>query len=271
MYEAYWKMTSRPFSHTTEPVPFFRSRSCHAALLRLNYAVTNLSGPGLVLGSSGTGKSSLVRYFASEHTELRPFVHVVFPALQCDELLRLIQSELTDGSVTAAGGTDAVLRDIRTDLRRHAAHGRRPLLFFDDAHLLSDDALQFVIQPLLNMAEWDANLRIAMMMSGQPSLAPRLRRFGQISERIAVTTPLSGFSAAETRDYVTSCLKQSGASESIFSDAALQRLFEVTSGNPRRINRLCDMALLVGFAEQLFEILPAQIDSIAGELLPAAA
>ncbi len=270
MYEAYWNMTARPFSNATEPVAFFRSKACNGALLRLNYAVSNLSGPCLVVGPSGTGKSSLVRYFASEHTDLRPFVHLVFPALQCDELLRMVQAELTEGTPTAASGIDAVLRDIRSDLRRHTSLGRRALLFFDDAHLLSDDALQFVIQPLLSLAESDANLQLAMILSGQPALAARLRRFGQISERIAVTTPLNGFSAEETADYVVSCLKQAGASESIFSRSALQRLFEVTSGNPRRINRLCDMALLVGFAERLQEISPAQIDSIACELLPAA-
>ncbi len=276
MYESYWNMTARPFSHATEPVSFFRSKACQSALLRLNYAVSNLSGPCLVLGQSGTGKSSLVRYFASEHTDLRPFVHVVFPALQCDELLRFVQAELTEGTsatsdaFSTSTGIDAVLRGIRSDLRRHTSCGRRALLFFDDAHLLSDDALQFVIQPLLSLAESDANLQLVMILSGQPALAARLRRFGQISERIAVTTPLNGFSAQETRDYVISSLKQAGASESAFSDAALQRLYEVSSGNPRRINRLCDMALLVGFAERLSEITPAQIDSIACELLPAA-
>lgn len=270
MYESYWNMSARPFSQHAEPVSFFRSRSCNSALLRLNYAVANLSGPGLILGPSGTGKSCLIRYFASEHTELRPFVHLVFPALECDELLRMIQSELTDGPVTSATGTDAVLRDIRSDLRRHTSFGRRPLLFFDDAHLLSDDALQYVVQPLLNLAESDANLKMSVLLAAQPAFGSRLRRFGQIAERVSVTTPLSGFSASETRDYVKNSLSSSGSSDAIFSDAALQRLFEVTSGIPRRINRLCDMALLVGYADQLTEITATQIDSVAGELLSAA-
>jgi general secretion pathway protein A len=57
----------------------------------------------------------------------------------------------------------------------------------------------------------------------------------------------------------------------IFSPGALQRLYDVTAGNPRRINRLCDMALLVGYAEQLTQISEAQIDAVGAELLPAAA
>jgi hypothetical protein len=48
-------------------------------------------------------------------------------------------------------------------------------------------------------------------------------------------------------------------------------LFEITAGNPRRINRLSDMALLVGFAEQLGQITVGQIDAVSAELMPAAA
>jgi general secretion pathway protein A len=164
-----------------------------------------------------------------------------------------------------------VLRDIRSALRRHAAQGRRPLLFFDDAQLITDDCFQQVIQPLLSLAEADANIQLTVLLAGQPSLTARIRRFGQISERITVTTPLNGFTAAETAEYVRICLSQAGCTHTIFTADALSRLFDVSSGNPRRINRLCDLALLVGFAEQKTTVSAEDIDSIAGELLPAAA
>jgi type II secretory pathway predicted ATPase ExeA len=94
---------------------------------------------------------------------------------------------------------------------------------------------------------------------------------GELSERIAVTTPLSGFTVAETADYVTTALTRVNGRDDIFSPGALNRLFEVTAGNPRRLNRLCDMALLVGYAEQLNQITEAHIDAVGAELLPAAA
>ena len=271
MYEAYWTLKGRPFSQTAEPAFFYRSRSCQTALLRIRYAVENLCGPVLVPGLSGTGKSCLVRYFASEFPKLRPFVHLVFPTLAAEEQLRMIHSELCEEGVLSQGPIDAVLREIRTALRRHASQGRRPILFFDDAHLMTDDGFQQVLQPLLSLAEADANIQLTVLLAGQPSLTARIRRFGQISERITVTTPLNGFTAAETAEYVGICLQQAGSTRQIFSEDALSRLFDVSSGNPRRINRLCDMALLVGFAEQKSQISADDIDSIAGELLPAAA
>ena len=271
MYESFWKLSSKPFSHRSESAQLYRSKSHHAALLRLKYGLENFPGPGLVIGLSGTGKSTLARTFATDNAEFRPFAHVVFPALGCDDLLRLIAAELCGNVVPDGAGTDAVLRQIQNSLKQYSARGQQPLLCIDDAHLLSDDALQFVIQPLLNMSESDESTRLSILLLGLPALSSRLRKVGELSERIAVTTPLSGFTAAETADYVTTALTRVNGRDDIFSPAALNRLFEVTAGNPRRINRLCDMALLVGYAEQLNQLTEAHIDAVGAELLPAAA
>ena len=42
------------------------------------------------------------------------------------------------------------------------------------------------------------------------------------------------------------------------------------SGNPRRINRLCDLALLIGFAEEQVRINTHQIEAVSNELVTIA-
>jgi type II secretory pathway predicted ATPase ExeA len=271
MYESYWKLTGKPFAHRSEPTRFFRSKSHQAALLRLKYGLDNFAGPGLVVGMSGTGKTSLIQVFAAEHSAMRPFVHVVIPALECDELLRLIATELSVSGVVTGSGTDGAFRDIQDSLRRYTAKGQKPLLCFDDAHLLSEDALQFVVQPLLNLSDSNSDVQCSILLAGQPVLSSRLRKLSELSERIAVTTPLVGFTPTETAEYVVSCVQNAAGRPDLFSPDALQRLFEVTAGNPRRINRLCDMALLVGYAEELRQITETQIDAVSSELLSSAA
>ena len=274
MYEAYWKLETKPFTQRYEPARFYRSKSHQTALLRLKYALDNLTGPGLILGGSGTGKTSLVKLLTADHKCLQPLVHIVFPATCPDDLLRLVASELATYAAMSpviSAGNDGVLREILNSLRRLANTGRRTLLCFDDAHLLSEDALLHVVQPLLNLAESEDCALLAVLLVGQPVLSAKIRKLHQISERIAVTTALNGFTACETSDYVRNCLLQSGGRSDIFSAEALQRLFEITSGNPRRINRLSDMALLVGSGEQLGQITVAQIDAVSSELMPAAA
>jgi general secretion pathway protein A len=168
-------------------------------------------------------------------------------------------------------GRDTVFREIRGALRRHALQGRRPLLFFDDAHQLSDEALMQTVLPLLTLAESDANIGLSVILAGQPILLPRIRRFGELSERVTAASPLHGFTAVETADYVQQCLRQAGADRPLFTDQALASLHDVSGGIPRRINRIGDMALLVGFAEQRSVIGEQQIESLASELLPSAA
>jgi len=238
------------------------------------YALDNLTGPGLILGASGTGKTGLVKLLAADHKDMRPLIHIVFPAISPDDLLRHVACEIaTSASVSPVNsiGNDGVLREILTSLRRLSNNGQRTLLCFDDAHHLSEESLLHVVQPLLNLAESEDHAMLAILLVGQPVLSAKIRKLHQISERIAVTTALTGFTAAETSDYVRSSLLQSGGRSDIFSADALQRLYEITAGNPRRINRLSDMALLVGFAEQLGQITVGQIDAVSAELMPAAA
>ena len=66
-------------------------------------------------------------------------------------------------------------------------------------------------------------------------------------------------------------LSAAGASRPIFDTQALDALHELSHGIPRRINRLADLALLVGFADELPAVTRAQIEAVSDELSLAAA
>ena len=51
----------------------------------------------------------------------------------------------------------------------------------------------------------------------------------------------------------------------------LEAIQQLTHGIPRRINRLCDLALLVGYGEELPSLTGQHIESIHQELIGAAA
>jgi type II secretory pathway predicted ATPase ExeA len=57
-------------------------------------------------------------------------------------------------------------------------------------------------------------------------------------------------SVAEAQDYIGYRLKVAGAGSEIFSPEATRLIAEASSGIPRVINTICDMALVYGFSDQ---------------------
>ena len=72
----------------------------------------------------------------------------------------------------------------------------------------------------------------------------------QWEERLGVKCLLRPLSEAETAEYVEHRLKVAGGDAPIVEPEAVPTLHALTHGIPRQINRLCDLALLIGYAEE---------------------
>jgi general secretion pathway protein A len=123
---------------------------------------------------------------------------------------------------------------------------------------------------LLNF-ETDGRPALTLLLVGQMNLVPAIDRLPSLEERISVKTLLRTFTAEETAGYVRHRLTAAGASREIFSPDALEALHYLAHGTPRQINRLGDLALLVGFADRLPQLTAEQIESVSEELITIAA
>jgi len=77
----------------------------------------------------------------------------------------------------------------------------------------------------------------------------------------------AAFNESETAAYVEHRLRVAGSPRSIVDPDALPTLQELTNGIPRRINRLCDLALLVGYAEEQQMLDASHFESVCRELV----
>ncbi|MCA9086091.1 MAG: AAA family ATPase [Planctomycetaceae bacterium] len=270
-YEPYWKLSRKPFSYRAGCNEMFASRTLQSASLRLRYCFDNNASAALLLGVSGVGKTSLLQQLRDRDERLKPFAHVIFPTLSYNELARVVVAELSDADGNSVDTMDVLMQAAVRAIAAASEQNRHCVVAFDEAHLLSTEALNQVVLPLLNLGESDHRISMTVVLCGQPSLASHVARNAQLRERIAVTATLEGFTEEETRQYIHSRLHFAGATEPIFTDDAIRSVFELSGGNPRRINRLCDMALLVGSADQLESISGPDIEALSCELLPAAA
>ncbi len=268
MYERYWQLERNPFDDNGL-VGFFRSETHQATLLKLRYLIENGKGTGLLAGETGCGKSYLIEVLTQELAETHgPFIHLVFPQMSPGELLSYLAVELgaSESSVgREAGGLDRTVREIDQLLRKFSEQNRHPVIFVDEAHLIEDMQVFQALRLLLNFQQQHRS-RFSLIFVGQRELINTVRRLGQLEERLSVKCLLRPLSAEETIGYVSCRLEAAGASRPIFESDAMQPLYELSAGVPRRINRLCDLSLLVGFADESETISAEQVEAVAEEL-----
>jgi general secretion pathway protein A len=266
MYESYWQLDQKPFENTADPHFYFPGETHQAALLKLRYAVENRRGGALLCGAAGTGKTfllSMLRECLSE--SCAPFIHLVYPQMSPAELLAYLADEF-DGGGNSGSGVHESIRRIQRAMRENSEKGQHAVVVIDEAHLLESSAMLETLRMLLNFGS-DGQPGMTLLLVGQPGILPLLDRTPQLEERLGVKCLLRPFTANETGEYVNHRLQVAGATEPIVATEAVPTLFELTHGIARQVNRLCDLGLLVGFAEEQQTLSASHFEDVCRELV----
>jgi general secretion pathway protein A len=270
MYESYWQLETKPFENTSEARFYYPGEAHQGALLKLRYAIENRRGAALLTGAAGLGKTLLVQALTRQLSEpLTPIVHLVFPQMPPDQLLAYLADELTGSSTAAAPTVQQSIRRVEAALRENAAAGRHAVVVIDEAQVLRDTHALETMRLLLNF-EHQSQPILTLLLVGQPVLLPTLDRMPQLDARLGVKCLLRPFTLEESISYVTHRLNAAGATQPIFEQDALETMHMLSQGVPRYINRLGDLALLIGYAEEQPIISAAQIEAVAEELVAVA-
>lgn len=270
MYEAYWQLKQKPFENVADPRFYYPGESHQAALLKLRYAIENRRGGALLAGPSGVGKTLLTTMLPGVLGEtLTPLVRLVFPQMSTAELLAYLADELCgegDRHTPCADGVQVSIRRIERFLAANCREGRHAVVAIDEAHLLHGVQTFEALRLLLNF-ESDGAPGMTLLLVGEPAILPALDRMPQWEERLAVKCLVKPFGECETAAYVEHRLRAAGATRSIFDPDALPTLYTLTHGIARQINRLCDLALLVGFAEEQQTLGAEHFEAVCRELV----
>jgi type II secretory pathway predicted ATPase ExeA len=278
MYQAYWKLSARPFDGSVDGKCYYPGESQQAALLKLRYVVENRLGAALLAGEGGVGKTAVTHTLLRQlDAQFSPRAHLVFPDLNTDEFLTYLAWQLSPELGNSLPAADRVLRQwtnnatpaiqrIDQFLQQNSQLGRHAVLVVDEAHLLREPRILRTLRLLLNL-EYERRPALSLVLVGQTALLTLVDRLPELNERLGARCMLRRFRAEETMAYVQHRLAAAGATKTIFADAALEKIHEVTLGVARQVNRLCDLALLVGYAEEWPVIGADQLAEIADELV----
>ena len=267
MYESYWNLRRSPFENSNDVDFFFESDTHRTTLVKLLYLIEHRKGAGLLVGGSGSGKSYLLSVLTAQLPEsFGPVVPILFPQMSAAELLGYIALQLGSGELgPSVNSLDRVVHYLDELLGHFRQQGRHPILVLEDAHLIEDLQVFQTLRLLMNFhPKHDGSF--TLILSGQRELMSRLRRFPQLEERLAVKSLLRALNYEETLGYVAHRLEVAGCQKSMFEPSAQDAIFELSNGIPRRINRLCDLTLLVGYADGTSSISASQVESVSEEL-----
>jgi type II secretory pathway predicted ATPase ExeA len=238
----FYGLSCMPFGKEIVAESMFRSNNLENAVAMLNLGVGS-EDLLLLTGPVGSGKSCALRVFAAELDQNRhTLVYLRGTFLSHAELLKAVLSGLhVEPPFSATKARALYYKTI-------AEHPKLPVVIIDDAQDLKESAI-LSLKALVNH-EQDSRHRITFVLCGQSELKDILQysKFEAIRQRIRLSHCVGTLSLAETCHYVDHCIKLTGRTTSLFSDAAKSEIHKRSQGIPRKVNAIGLRAILNGAA-----------------------
>jgi len=247
MYERHFGFKTKPFALTPDPAFLYPSRQHSMALTMLEYGLESQAAFSLLTGDIGSGKTTLVRRLLRGLGDqvtvgLISNTHERFRSIHGWALSALGVAPTDDSEIAKY---EALVDSFVSEYGK----GRRTLLIFDEAQNLSVEVLEEL--RLLSNVNSEKDLILQVLLVGQPELRAKLARpeLRQFAQRISVDFHLRPLDRAETHAYVQHRITVAGGRPALFLAEAVEFVYARTSGVPRLLNQLCDLALVYAFAE----------------------
>lgn len=253
MYASFFGLYAPPFENKLDQRFLYLGQDHGEVLAALLFFVREKKGLAMVCGDVGTGKTMLLHGLLGKLPATAHPILISNPLVNYRELLSYIAEalELPRREETMLG----LLDRIKETLKAASERGETHLLIIDEAHLLSDTNLEHI--RLLSNIETSEGKLLQILLVGQYELSHRFNqtKFRALRQRINVNRFLSPFSALETWQYVEHRLEKSGSGfDRCFASECRKILWQLTGGVPRRINQLCDTAMLICMSEGVNQV-----------------
>jgi len=249
MYRKHFGLREAPFSITPDTAFSFASGAFQEALNTLLIAVKNGEGFIKITGEVGTGKTLLCRKFLASLGDRYVSAYIPNPYLEPNTLLAALADELKL-KVRRDLDQHLMLKALTLALLEFAREGKRVVVTLDEAQAMPVETLEAL--RLLSNLETEKRKLLQVVLFGQPELDEKLNlpSLRQLQQRITFHYALKPLTPTELDYYVAHRLTVAGhAGGTLFTQGALNTIFEASGGTPRIINILCHKSMLLVFGQ----------------------
>jgi general secretion pathway protein A len=250
MYYEYWGLKKPPFDNVPDPTMYVESHaSVENTIAETLFAIEEGNECiAVIVGDVGLGKTLSLRLILDNLSQDKYKVaFITNPDMSFVQLLREIIGQLA-GTPCETGKRVDLLETFNKILFQTADEGKKVLLFIDEANALPPGNLES-LRLLTNMQDDRKNL-FTIVLAGQIEFARRLEhpRRANIFQRIGTYCRIDKIQSTDlVKDYVETRLRLAGGSRNVFTDDAIDILWEYSDhGVPRLINKICKLCLKAG-------------------------
>jgi len=254
MYDNYFGLKETPFTIAPDPRFLYMSERHREALAHLVYGFERDGGFVLLTGEVGTGKTTISRCLLEQLPDNSNVAMVLNPKVNSQELLATICDELHIEYPQGNTSLKVFVDCINRSLLETNAQGNKTVVIVEEAQNLEMEVLEQL--RLLTNLETNQRKLLQIIMIGQPELLQVLARpeLRQLEQRITARYHLLPLSEKDTMEYIRHRLEVAGLREPLFAYPLLKKIYKFTGGIPRKINLLCDRAMLGAYVQNQKQI-----------------
>lgn len=222
-------------------------------------------GNVLLTGEIGSGKTLILERFVADLERTCVTARIFQTQLNVTQFLQTLLTELGQNSFKK--GKAELLCQLKELVPKVYGQNRSIAIVIDEAQNLRPDVLEEI--RLLSEIATGTDRNLTMILAGQPELADTFKsaKLVQLAERTPLHVHLNPLDSKEVGLYIKHRLTVAGKKEGeLFDVEGIALIHRLSGGIPRRINILCQTAMLCAYGDDQRQISVEHIDSAAEEL-----
>ena len=259
MYLEFWNLREHPFQNVDDTRFAYLSDQHHEGLARLVYLVQNRKLGGVLTGPYGVGKTMVIEILAQQLRKEKDtrFTRIDYFPGTCAGLARYLLSAMGYGDDTLGQVSEALdaVRILRAD-QKNLVHNT---LVIDEAQTITDPDVYNLLHVLMNLTLLDDQDRakgvaFTVILAGYNDMTYLLAKDESLCQRLQMCWHLEPLNAKQVLEYVQHRIRVAGGDIWVFEPEAINELAVASEGIPRKINNICDVALMLGYAANVPKI-----------------